>query len=89
MKRTTMLASTMAVAIAAGAFFVTAPQAADKTPPAQNMLTVFISGKGQSSFAEKLNEEHAKMEAKGWKFADLEVYTEDGDMQGAFVTYVK
>jgi len=84
-----MLASAMAVAIAGGAFFVTAPQAADKTPPAQNVTTVFVNGKGQSSFAEKLNEEHAKMEAKGWKFADLEVYTEDGDMQGAFVTYVK
>jgi len=89
MKKTTMLASAMAVAIGAGAFFMTAPQAADKTPPAQNVLTVFVNGKGQSSFAEKLNEEHAKMEAKGWKFGDMEIYTEDGDMQGAFVTYVK
>jgi hypothetical protein len=29
------------------------------------------------------------MEGKGWKFGTLAIYTEDGDMQGAFVTYVR
>jgi len=29
------------------------------------------------------------MEKDGWRFADLEVYTENGDMQGIFVTYVR
>ena len=84
-----ILASTMAVAIAAGAFFVAAPQAADKTPAAQNVMTVWVNGKGQKGFAETVNAEHARMEAQGWKFGDMEIYTEDGDMQGAFVTYVK
>jgi hypothetical protein len=27
------------------------------------------------------------MAAKGWKFVDLAIYTEDGDMEGVFVTY--
>jgi hypothetical protein len=29
------------------------------------------------------------MEAKGFKVADVEIYTENGDMRGAFVTYVR
>ena len=36
-----------------------------------------------------MNKVHAEMEAKGWKFGNLALYTEDGDMQGAFVTYVR
>ena len=52
-------------------------------------MTVWVDGKGQSGFAGKVNKMHAQMEAKGMKFADLAIYTEDGDMQGAFVTYVR
>ena len=37
----------------------------------------------------QVNETHAEMTAKGWKFAGLSVYDEDGDMQGAFVTYTR
>lgn len=58
-------------------------------PVAQNTVTVWVDGKGQSSFADKVNKMHVQMEAKGLKFADLAIYTEDGDMQGAFVTYVR
>lgn len=29
------------------------------------------------------------MEAKGWRFLDLDTYTENGDLVGFFVTYVK
>jgi hypothetical protein len=50
---------------------------------------VWIDGKGQQGFSEKLNKMHAGMEAKGFKFGDMEIYTEDGDMQGAFITYVR
>jgi len=64
-------------------------QAADKTDAdaSAKVKTVFVDGKGQSGFADKVNKKHAEMTAQGWRFADLEVYTEDGDMQGAFVTY--
>ena len=61
--------------------------AQDKAPATAK--TVWLDGKGQSSMADKVNKMHAEMAAKGWKFASLEVYTEDGDMQGLFVTYVR
>jgi len=65
--------------------------AADKEDAAAQakITTVFIDGKGQSSHADKINKMHAAMTAKGWKFADLAVYTEDGDMKGTFVTYTR
>ena len=62
--------------------------AEDKGPPA-TIKTVWLDGKGQSSMADKVNKLHAEMAAKGWSFASLEVSTEDGDMQGLFVTYVR
>ncbi|MCL4779853.1 MAG: hypothetical protein KJ049_06655 [Gammaproteobacteria bacterium] len=52
-------------------------------------ITVWVNGKGQSSMAEDVTEKHAEMAKQGWKFKDLEVYTEDGDMEGMFVTYVR
>jgi len=51
--------------------------------------TVWVDGKGQSSMASEVNETHGKMQKDGWRFADMEVYTEDGDMKGMFVTYVR
>ncbi len=36
-----------------------------------------------------INKMHAKMEAEGWIYKDMGVYTEDGDLQGVFVTYVR
>jgi hypothetical protein len=88
MKKATTLAATAAGSFAALAMFLAASHAADDPPP-QNTTTVWLDGKGQSGFAEKLNKMHADMEAKGLKFSDIEIYTEDGDMQGAFITYVR
>ena len=39
--------------------------------------------------AEKATKKHAEMAKQGWKFQDLDVYTEDGDMKGLFITYVR
>lgn len=60
--------------------------AADKKPP-PTIKTVWLGGKGQSSMADSVNKLHAEMAAKGWRFVDLDIYTENGDMQGMFVTY--
>ena len=87
MKRVTILTSAFAALLATLGLFAVASHAKDE-PVAQNTATVWIDGKGQQGFSEKLNKMHAQMEAKGWKFGDLEIYTEDGDMKGAFVTYV-
>jgi len=89
MKKTTTLATVAASVLAAAMLMATATHAKDEPPPAQNVTTVWVGGKGQTQFAEKSNEMHAAMEAKGWKFADMEIYTEDGDMQGAFITYTR
>jgi len=76
------------VALAFLAISSTSVQAADQKDDASaKVKTVFIDGKGQSSFADKVNKTHAEMTANGWSFADLEIYTEDGDMKGVFVTY--
>ena len=78
----------LAAAIAALSLASGITHAEDKGPPA-TIKTVWLDGKGQSSMADKVNKLHAEMAAKGWSFASLEVYTEDGDMQGLFVTYVR
>lgn len=54
--------------------------------------TVFVNtvlGSRTGGSARRLNESHAEMEAKGWRFLDLDTYTENGDLVGFFVTYVK
>jgi hypothetical protein len=54
--------------------------------------TVFVNtvlGSRTGGSAKRINESHAEMEAKGWRFLDLEPYTENGDLIGFFVTYVK
>jgi ABC-type sugar transport system substrate-binding protein len=88
MKKATILTTAAAGLLATVAMFVAASYAQDDPVP-QNTTTVWVDGKGQSGFAEKLNKMHADMEAKGSKFSDLEIYTENGDMKGAFVTYVR
>ncbi len=88
MKKATILTTAVAGLLATVGLFAATSHAKDELV-AQNMTTVWIDGKGQSGFAEKLNKMHAEMEAKGWKFGDLEIYTENGDMKGAFVTYVR
>ena len=77
----------LTAAIAAMSLASGLTQAQDKAPA--TIKTVWLDGKGQSSMADKVNKLHAEMAAKGWTFASLEVYTEDGDMQGLFVTYVR
>lgn len=52
-------------------------------------ITVWVDGKGQGSMANEATEKHAEMAKEGWKFQDLDVYVEDGDMKGMFVSYVR
>lgn len=61
----------------------------DKIDPRTTATTVWVDGKGQGSMASKTNKVHADMAAQGWRFADMDIYIEDGDMKGIFVTYVR
>ena len=54
--------------------------------------TIFIDdkrGSRKKGSAEKISETHDMAEAKGWDFKDLEIYIEDGDLQGFFITYTR
>jgi hypothetical protein len=90
MKRTPKLTTLMIGMLTSAALFATVTYGKDKdAPAAQNVTTVWVDGKGQESFAEKVNKVHAAMEPQGWKFSNFEIYIENGDMRGAFVTYIR
>ena len=39
--------------------------------------------------AKVINKIHQDMEAEGWGFQDMEPYTENGDLEGFFITYTR
>lgn len=39
--------------------------------------------------AANMTRRHAEMAERGWRFADAAVYTENGDLEGLFLTYVR
>ena len=89
MKLTTRV---LAASVLASALVALPAMAKDKDKDkktADNIATVYVSAHGASTMAKKVNESHAKMEAKGWRFADMELHVENSDTEGAFITYVK
>jgi hypothetical protein len=78
----------IAVATLIISFEVMTVRAADSTPPAA--VTVFIkAGASGSSVADAVNKSHAEWYAKGYTFAAMDSYIEDGDLEGMWVTYTK
>jgi len=65
------------------------------TPPPMDCLetlTVFqdVSRVGRKDRAAKnMTERHAEMALQGWRFVDMEVYTENGDLEGFYLNYVR
>lgn len=83
---------TSAAVVFAAWTLAAAPAAAQDSPPGApkaQTRTVWVDGKGQGGMADKVNKLHERMNAEGWAFADLELYEENGDMEGMFVTYVR
>lgn len=39
--------------------------------------------------AANMTRRHAEMAEQGWRFADSAIYTENGDLEGMFLTYVR
>ena len=39
--------------------------------------------------AENMTEKHDEYTRQGWKFADMETYIENGDLEGFFLTYTR
>ena len=66
--------------------------AEQKTPAATETKTVWVDahfGFRKKSGAKGINKIHKDMEAKGWSFADMELYDENGDLEGFFITYTR
>jgi hypothetical protein len=89
------LRGTALLALLSVAMIVTAPaHGQDKKAAAApaTITTVFVDanfGARKGGAAKQLNEKHAEMAVQGWKFAGLAPYTENGDLVGFFVTYVR
>ena len=55
-------------------------------------LTVFVDvplGQRKRGSAKKLTESHQKYAEKGYRLIDVEIYNENGDIEGFFVSYSK
>lgn len=86
-----------AVVSSAALFFHTqaqtpAPAPAAKSASAPESITVYcdVNMLGRkNTAAEKLTKLHAQKATEGYTFANLQTYTENGDIQGFFVTYTR
>ncbi len=93
-KRSLPLAVVLVAGLAGGCVGVGVAQvgvahAADRAPAGQS-VTVFVDatfGFRKDSFARKLSKSHAEYAARGYRFSGMQLYEENGDLQGAFVTY--
>lgn len=54
--------------------------------------TVWIDAspmKRRKGAAEKMTDMHDTMSNRGWTFTDMEIYTENSDLEGFFLTYCR
>jgi len=79
---------TALVAIIVALLATPAARAADKAR-AETIITVYVNAHTGHGLEKDVNALHARMEQEGWKFADLEPHLENGDTEGAWVTYTK
>jgi len=66
--------------------------AEQKQPARTETKTVWVDahfGFRKKSGAKGINKIHKEMEADGWSFADMELYDENGDLEGFFITYTR
>ena len=95
MRNSTLIA--MSLALAANISLAQDDDRDTSTPgpekcPKLQASTVFVpdkAGNRQKGSAKKLSETHKTAESQGWNFDEMQVYIEDGDLQGFFVTYTR
>ncbi len=94
-KRSFSLAVVMAAGLVGGCVGVGAAHVGTAhagSRAAESSVTVYVDatfGFRKDSFARKLTKSHDEYAAKGYQVADVALYSENGDMQGAFVTYTR
>ncbi|MDH3673119.1 MAG: hypothetical protein OES46_18475 [Gammaproteobacteria bacterium] len=88
----------LALVFVAGVMLGTAQSFAGKTKegaaaaPGKGGKTVFVdvSALGKKDRAAKrMTKQHQAYAKEGWTVANIAVYTENGDLEGFFITYVK
>lgn len=92
MTRTSTTLLALGIALAAAPAGAADPEPAVERCPATEAWTVFIADatlRRQDGSAGRITESHRKAEQQGWQFEDLEIYIENGDLQGFFVTYTR
>ena len=60
------------------------------TEQCEESITVFqdVSMIGRKDrLASNITKKHREMSEQGWRFVDMEIYVENADMEGAFLTY--
>ena len=70
------------------------PMAPDAEPTldCEEAITVFqdVSRFGRKNrAAENMTELHAEKALEGWRLADMEIYIENGDLEGFFLSYIR
>jgi hypothetical protein len=68
------------------------PAAGPAPCPATEAWTVFVTDatlRRHDGSARRITQAHREAEQRGGEFRDLEVYTENGDLQGFFITYTR
>lgn len=84
-------AAALGFAVGMAASHIPSARAGDPAVPADT-VTVFVDahfGMREKGAAEALTRSHSNFAAKGYRFASLAPYDENGDLQGFFVTYTR
>jgi len=58
----------------------------------EEAITIFhdVSGFGRRGrAAERMTEKHAEMALSGWRFAGMQIYSENGDLEGFYLSYTR
>ena len=89
-------AAVLSVALAAPAMAATQAQydkkAAEAAASGQPTVSIYVDvdwGARKAGSATELNQAHRAFNALGFQVVDVVGYTENGDLQGFFVTYVR
>ncbi len=94
----TILATALAAALLAPAIALAASQsfydkkAAEAAGTGQRTVSIYVDvdlGARKSGSAGELNQSHRAFNASGFDVVSVVGYTENGDLQGFFVTYVR
>lgn len=83
----------LALALGAGcSVLATHASSAHADTTGADTVTVFVDatlGFRKDHMAKQLTESHTEMAARGYRFADMAAFNENGDFEGFFVTYVR